>query len=345
MDVATDYSAKRLTPMGSPSSVFGDVACRRSPALWTRIRKASWARAPKSPMPGEGRSPNGPARRKREIRVTEAGEQSWQIGAFQLPRRQGMSSQSPLKAKPLRLPGESVDKEIDQWVTDKALGAFFVAASLCAIAYFEWHGFLTHSPRRPILFTVLAAVAVIFAAWRFWTVRARVRKLRLGRDGERVVGQFLERLREGGGQVFHDIPGDGFNLDHVVISTHGIYAVETKTWSKPWPNACVVVDGGTLTVAGQVPDRNPIVQASSAARWLEKQLQESTGKRFLVRGVVVFPGWFVEQKGASGDVWVLEPKMLPGYIRQAPEMIAASDVALASFHLSRYVRSEAEKAA
>jgi hypothetical protein len=256
-----------------------------------------------------------------------------------------MSGQSPLKGKPLRLAGESLDKEIDKWVTDKALGAFFVAASLCAIAYFEWYGFLTHSPRRPILFTVMAALAVIFAAWRFWTVRGRVRQLRLGRDGERVVGQFLERLREGGGQVFHDIPGDGFNLDHVVISTHGIYAIETKTWSKPWPNAQVVVDGDTLTVAGQVPARNPIVQVTGAARWLERLLKESTSKRFLVRGVVVFPGWYVEQKEPRGDVWVIEPKMLPGLIEKAPVMIQPSDVALAAFHLSRYVRSEAEKAA
>jgi hypothetical protein len=256
-----------------------------------------------------------------------------------------MSSQSPLKAKPLRLPGESVDKEIDKWVTDKALGAFFVAASLCAIAYLEWYGFLTHSPRRPILFTVLAAVAVIFAAWRFWSVRGRIRQLKLGRDGERVVGQFLERLREGGGQVFHDIPGEGFNLDHVVISTHGIYAVETKTLSKPWPNAKVVVEGDSLRVAGEEPDRNPIVQVTAAAKWLEKQLQASTGKRFFVRGVVVFPGWFVEQRGPSGDVWVLEPKALPAFIDNAPAMISASDVSLAAFHLSRYVRSEAQKAA
>jgi len=100
-----------------------------------------------------------------------------------------------------------------------------------------------------------------------------------------------------------------------------------------------------LTVAGYAPDRNPIEQAAGAARWLERRLHESTGKRFFVRGVVIFPGWFVEQRGASGEVWVLEPKMLPGFIGQAPEMIAPSDVALAADHLSRYVRSRAEKAA
>jgi Nuclease-related domain len=255
-----------------------------------------------------------------------------------------MSGQSPLKAKPLRLPGESVDKEIDRWINDATLGPFFGAGSFCIVALFEWYGYLTNS-HQPILFTVLAAVALLYAGWRFFVIRRKVRHLRQGRDGERAVGQFLERFREDGGQVFHDIPGEGFNLDHVVISTHGIYVIETKTWSKPWAEAKVVVEGDALTVAGQAPVRNPIVQVTAAAKWLEKKLQESTGKRFFARGVVVFPGWFVEQRGPTGDVWVLEPKMLPGFVKNAPAMIAPADVALAAFHLSRYVRSEAEKAA
>jgi hypothetical protein len=256
-----------------------------------------------------------------------------------------MSSQSPLKAKPLRLPGESIDKEIDRWINDKALGVLFAAGCFCFVAYFEWYGYLTHSPRRPILFTFVAVLAVLFAGWRISRIRRRVKSLKQGRDGERVVGQFLERFREDGGQVFHDIPGEGFNLDHVVISTHGIYAIETKTLTKPWPQAKVVAEGDSLRVAGEEPDRNPIVQVTAAARWLESKLQESTGKRFFARGVVVFPGWFVEQRGPTGDVWVLEPKALPAFIENAPAMITPSDVALAAFHLSRYVRSEAEKPA
>jgi nuclease-like protein len=109
-------------------------------------------------------------------------------------------------------------------VNDKALGVLFAAGCFCFVAYFEWYGHLTHAPRRPVLFTVVAAAAVIFAGWRIWSIRGRVRQLKLGRDGERSVGQLLEQLRENGAQVFHDVPGEGFNLDHVVISTHGIYA-------------------------------------------------------------------------------------------------------------------------
>jgi Nuclease-related domain len=177
-------------------------------------------------------------------------EQSWQIGHLKSLGDKGMSGQSPLKAKPLRLPGESVDKEIDRWINDATLGPFFGAGSFCIVAFFEWYGYLTHTPRQPIVFTGIAVAALLYAGWRFRVIRKQVRQLRQGRDGERVVGQFLERLREGGGQVFHDIPGEGFNLDHVVISTHGIYAIETKTLSKPWPEAKVVVEGDVLKVAG-----------------------------------------------------------------------------------------------
>jgi hypothetical protein len=253
-----------------------------------------------------------------------------------------MPGRSPLKAKPLRVPGQSVDEEIDRWVNNTAISCFVAAAVLCMLSAMEWVGFLTHSPRHPILFSVMAVIGLATAVWRILDVRRRVRRLRLGRDGERVVGQFLERLRDHGAQVFHDVPGEGFNLDHVVISPHGLYAIETKTYSKPWPQAKIIVDGESLTIAGQTPDRDPMVQVSLAARWLEDRLQESAGKRFAVRGVVVFPGWFVEQRLPRGPLWVLEPKMLPGFIEQEPETVAPADVALAAFHLSRYVRVMAE---
>jgi hypothetical protein len=79
--------------------------------------------------------------------------------------------------------------------------------------------------------------------------------------------------------VFHDIPCTGFNIDHVVICQHGVFAIETKTLSKPWPRATIVVEGDSLRVAGQVPDRDPIEQISGAARRLESLLEESTGKK------------------------------------------------------------------
>lgn len=256
-----------------------------------------------------------------------------------------MASQSPLKGKPLRNPGDSIDEEIRSLTEDKLLEVLFFAGGFSLIAMMEWFGYLTNAPRRPILLTCVAVVACGFAAWRGWQIRDRIKKLKLGRDGERCVGQFLERLREIGGQVFHDVPGENFNVDHVIISTHGVYAVETKTFSKPSRRATITVEGDSIRVAGRRPNRDPIEQVTAAARWLEGLLEASTGKKFSVRGVVVFPGWYVEQRTQRGSVWVLEPKALPAFIEKEPASVAPAEVALAAFHLSRYVRGEVEKAA
>ncbi len=253
-------------------------------------------------------------------------------------------TRSPIKAKPLRLPGQSVQEAIDNLLWDKTGPYIAIAVMTLVLAVEEWIAVLRHLPRQPWLYSGLAVLACLYAAARIWDVRAQVQQLRLGRDGERAVGQYLERLRTDGADVFHDVPGEGFNIDHVVLSEHGFYAVETKTWSKPTRgDARVVLTEEGLVVNGFRPDRDPLVQAQAGARWLSQLLEETTGKQFPVRGVVLFPGWFVEPMSSawrmsSEKPWVLEPKALPGFIGNEPQRIEESDRKLAAYHLSRYVR-------
>jgi hypothetical protein len=249
---------------------------------------------------------------------------------------------SPLKDRPLRNPGQSLDEEIQRVIDERAMAPYAAIVVLWTIALIEWLSVWRDLPRQPWVFTLAALAGTAWLAFRIRRLRAKVRTLRLGRDGERAVGQFLEGLREGGARIFHDVPADGFNLDHVVISTHGIYVVETKTITKPSADAKVIYDGAQVTVAGFRPDRNPVTQASAEAKWLHRLLAQSTGRRFPVRGVVVYPRWWVEQvnKDRPREVWVLEPKALPTFIENSPAVISAEDVAMAAYHLSRYVRGE-----
>ena len=165
--------------------------------------------------------------------------------------------------------------------------------------------------------------------------------MRQGIDGEKVVGQFLERLRESGYQVFHDVVGTAFNVDHVLIGPGGVYSIETKTWSKPrQSDARVQFDGERLLIAGKAPDRDPVVQAQAQAGWLKRVLCESTGRTINVIPVVLIPGWYIEQSQNSlRQIWVLEPKALPAFLQQEPKRLSPEDVKLASFHLSRYIRT------
>ena len=222
-----------------------------------------------------------------------------------------------------------------------------VAAVMLIMATMEWVAVLRHTPRLPWLYTGLAVVACLCTGWKLWQVRTRLQQLKLGRDGERAVGQYLERLRTDGADVFHDVPGEGFNVDHVVLSVQGFYAVETKTRSKPCRAAArVALTEKGLLVNGFRPDRDPLMQAQAGARWLSQLLEETTGKRFPVRGVVLFPGWFVEPMSSawrmSDKPWVLEPKALPAFIKNEPKRVSDTDMKLAAYHLSRYVRVAAK---
>jgi hypothetical protein len=226
-------------------------------------------------------------------------------------------------------------------LAEKFLPYYFVPAFFWLIAALEWLSTLTNTPRHPWLYTIAAALLTGLGGVQIFRLRKRIAALQQGRDGERTVGHLLEGLRRSGAQVFHDVPGDGFNLDHVVVSEHGILVVETKTRSKPTPRSAITLQGDDVFVAGRKMDRNPIHQVRAQMAWQALLLKESTGRKMPVLGAVVFPGWFVERGRARArlDVWVLEPKALPSFIEHEPVRLTPEDVALAAFHLSRYVKA------
>jgi nuclease-like protein len=136
---------------------------------------------------------------------------------------------------------------------------------------------------------------------RFRGIRVEAERLRLGRDGERSVGHLLEALRANGAQVFHDLPGNGFNVDHAVISTRGIYAIETKTWSKPERGSPrVTFLGGSLCVGQLGPDEAPVKQAQASAHWVEQILRDGTGKRMPVQGFCFLAGSWKRCRATGG---------------------------------------------
>jgi hypothetical protein len=248
---------------------------------------------------------------------------------------------SPLKDKPLRLPGQSVSEEREELI-EKAVGQpLTFALAFLILALLEWWRFYTNAKPSPVIYTMTALAFLIYAAFRIKRAIPKLRNLRLALEGEKAVGQFLERLRERGFQVFHDVVGTGFNIDHVVIGPQGIFTVETKTWSKPASgNAEIKFDGSTIEVIGRKLDRDPISQAKAQARWLAVTLNESTGREIAVRPVIVFPGWFVSSSfGAHKEIWVLEPKALPSFLDHEPERLSPADVKLTSYHLSRLIRA------
>ena len=248
---------------------------------------------------------------------------------------------SPLKDKPLRNPGQSLDDKLTDYAFDVLFYAF-IALMFCMFAAMEWVRTWTNAPPMPLLWSGIAAISIVIGLVRVRPIFAKWKNVKLGRDGEKAVGQHLERLREYGADIFHDIRGRNFNIDHVVISPKGIFVIETKAWSKPESGtATIEFDGSIFKKNGFRIDPSPTVQALACSKYLKELLVQTTGREFSVQPIVTFPGWYVEHTAAfnKNQPWVLNPKALTKFILNSNNCLSFEDTKLASYHLSRHIRT------
>jgi len=250
---------------------------------------------------------------------------------------------SPLKAPPVRLPGQSVAEELEK-LRDGALGDDLVlvtiALTLTLVSGVQWW---LGTPPHITFFVSLAFLigSVAYVLPRVRRAREQTRRLRQAHAGERAVAEYLDTLAESGVRALHDLVGEGFNVDHVAVSPQGVFVLETKTISKPTSSDVrVVFDGQQVSLGGYVPPRDPIVQVEAAATWVRRLLKEALGRDYAVRPVLLFPGWFIERTEAAkrSQVWVLEPKAFGPFLSREPAVLSDQDVSQIMFFLKRYSR-------
>ena len=132
----------------------------------------------------------------------------------------------------------------------------------------------------------------------------RRRCLRLGYDAELAIGQELNQLLRDQYWVFHDVPFDGFNIDHIVVGRTGVFAVETKGRAKPLSKGGkakweVVFDGKALRFPGWI-ETAAIAQARRQAEALKKLLTSAVGESVPVQPVLALPGWYIKRTAPGG---------------------------------------------
>ena len=254
------------------------------------------------------------------------------------PSRQLRRSQ--FKTPPLRMPGQSVDEGMSD-LRDKFNDLLALPLCLVVLAVFEWCRWSFAISPNPWVLTIAALISITYA-WRKGARLVRtVKNHRLGRDGERVVGQMLEPLRAKGYRVFHDIPGDGFNIDHAIVGPAGVFTIETKTKTKPMDGRpTILYDGQAIRLKDGRSFRKPLIQARAQAQWLANLLNDGRSATFTVRPVVVFPEWFVERIGPRSiqDVWVLNPKALDKFLDHEPHTLSVAAIDAASHALTQHCR-------
>jgi hypothetical protein len=218
----------------------------------------------------------------------------------------------------LRAPGHSLLKRLD----DLDEETVFCLCALFIAPLFFYSAFVSHlyfkgrelNLTEAILWaTVCLAFITYFLVKTLKHLRER-RFIRLGYEGEVVVGQELNQLMLKGHYVYHDFPADNFSIDHIVVGKSGIFAVETKVRSIPTrtspKNGSIVEYNGKLLAFPNGDDFITIDQAQRQALWLSKWIDNAIGKQVAARAIVAVPGWFVKRTSAEG-ITVVNPKQFP----------------------------------
>jgi hypothetical protein len=250
------------------------------------------------------------------------------------------TSRSPIKEPQLSLPGQSLDQESHDLKNE--VGGAFVAVVAIAIllAGFEWVRWLTNLHPHPVIVTLVCLGFVCFAYHDLIKGRETIRRLKQGRDGERVVAQVLNVLALQGCHIFHDIPTGRGNLDHAIISRFGVFAIETKTPSKRGRDPQIRYDGQHLDIEGIGRHDEMVDQAEAQARWLRELLSNETGKQVTVQAVLAFPGWFVKGVKEPWEyrTWVTNPKRLLNMVPHGGEVVSEELVQEMAYRLTKHVR-------
>ena len=222
---------------------------------------------------------------------------------------------APFTQKLERPPGQSLLQELDALSLEINIQAVTLIAMPLAIyaGYLSKVYFARETIQRDdaIIVAVLIGAFLIYAMIRILLLIKKRRQVRLGYEGELVVGQALNHLMLAGYRIYHDFPAEGFNIDHIVVGAKGVFAVETKTRSKqttkdPQQDATVEYDGRALHFP-KGTDITMLQQAERQARWLSGWLESAVGEAVAVRAVIALPGWLIRRTATEG-MPVVNPK-------------------------------------
>jgi heme exporter protein D len=253
--------------------------------------------------------------------------------------RRKKSEKPPQVEKLLRPPGHSLslrlDKTLDQILDDVFTACGLSAiAGLCAVTLGKL--LAGHAPFSWLAICILVlAMSVIASAWS--TIKAfrgfkEAQNIRLGLRGEQAVAEALSEAADSGFRAFHDLPGgENWNIDHVAVSTRGVFLLETKARRRRasrngQPAHEVNYDGEAL----QFPtgkETKPVEQAKRNAAWLSNYLAKKTGEPVRVDPLIILPGWFVRfsEKGCF-PVKAMNANYLVRFLAGQAEIIPPAQV-------------------
>ena len=208
-----------------------------------------------------------------------------------------MSEVNKIGTKIRRLPGQSLREQFDDKFDNNITMPFMVAAAGIAVALLEAMHVYGNVKPSMVAGGVMAFAGVLFVVFGIRKMKD-LKAIKRGEQGELIVAQAIERdLLPNGYVVFHDVQlQDGkrrFNVDHLLIGPNGVFAIETKNYSKPKRGEVkVTYDGKRVRWNGVSHKDDEARQAVAIAMAAKDFIFKETGIKVYVKPVLCAVGWY-----------------------------------------------------
>ena len=191
-----------------------------------------------------------------------------------------------------RIQGESLQEKIrdlefkipEQVVLPLYFGVVAIFAWLASI------GWMVFNYISAIGLTIIFIVLSIRCYFKVKKLRRTLKFYRKGLEGERLVGETLNQLSNESTFVFHDIPGERFNVDHIIVSTRGIFVIETKHFNRELCHE-FFYDGTMIYRIMKDGRRFPcpklLPQIDGEARFIEQEIEHRTDMKLPIIKVAI----------------------------------------------------------
>jgi len=217
------------------------------------------------------------------------------------------------------------------------------------VAIFAWlisAGLINFSYPSAIVVTVIFVVLSIRCYVKVKKLRRTLRFYRKGLEGERLVGETLNRLSNESTFVFHDIPGNRFNVDHIIVSTRGIFVIETKHFNREICNE-FFYDGSmiyrVMKDGRKFPCPKLLPQIDGEARFIEQEIEHRTEMKLPIVKVAILIGSYIGGTENFKDYWLLNESSFVTAFRQAKEIYDDSVVKLVATHIRTMVEIDVDE--
>ena len=247
-----------------------------------------------------------------------------------------------------RVQGESLQEKIRE-CEFKVMEYMLLPAFFAGMTLFIWYIYLASVNINlfcAVTFSIITLLSVIRGFVKVKKIRLMLKRYRKGLEGERLVGESLNQLSNESTYVFHDIPGERFNVDHIIVSTRGIFVIETKHFNR---DQCqefyydgtmiyrVMKDGRKFLCPKLLP------QIDGEARFIEHEIERRTDTKLPVVKVAILIGSYIKSTENFKDYWLLNESSFVTAFKQSKEIYDASVVKLVATHIREMVKVDVDE--